>query len=452
MRVTLLAAAICLCFGSIAAKLVADYPPAPPSCSSGHHSGHGGYNCTDRPATIPVWTAPPTFVKSVKNGKRYLGGSGDDTFHVVHLYSETDDLYEMGFALGQLFPKEMNDMFDSIEPWLVGMLEKSVPWLPTWLADIVVKLGADVAIDFVYDITAPYIPKAYLDEWQGIADGANCSIQKIRRVALFPQVSKAACTILVAHDNATAQGGVNHLRALDFDPTSYVADFASVVIYHYKTKPKLANFGWIAMTGVLTGMNDVPMSVGEKKGGGNHHMLFEIPGGLPWMQMLRQSLELDSLTAVNEYIVSRDTANATYPGNSVQIHLGYGDQKMNKIIGYQVGYNYSKPYHWDTHPAAPTHPVFPGIVYWSKNDDAHTMCPADMLKAQYGRIDAEWMAMYYSPNDKTGDTQVAGFDLQQMKVWLANSRKSTTNTSSPMCAYYRQRTLLDMKALFAESP
>ena len=447
---TLIAAAVTACHVDAAP---AEFPPDPRSCSSGNASGHGGYNCTNRPATIPVWTAPPTFVKSVKSGKRYLGGSGDDTFHVVHLYSDTDDLYEMGFALGQLFPEEMNDMFNKIEPWLVEMLEKSVPWLPTWLADIVVKFGAAVAIDFVYDITAPYIPKAYLDEWQGIADGANCSIQRIRRVALFPQVSKAACTILLAHKNATTSkgGGVHQLRALDFDPTSYVADFASVVIYHYKTKPKLANFGWIAMTGVLTGMNDVPMSVGQKAWGGPPGMLFGIPGGLPWMQMLRQSLELTTLTAVNEYILSRDMVNATYPGNSVDIHLGFGDQVSNDILGFEVGYNYSKPYHWDTHRAAPTHPIFPGIVYWSKNDDANTMCPADMLKAQYGRIDAEWMAMYYSPNDKTGDTQVAGFDLQQMKVWLANSRKSTTNTSSPMCAYYRQRTLLDMKALFGET-
>jgi hypothetical protein len=72
-----------------------------------------------------------------------------------------------------------------------------------------------------------------------------------------------------------------------------------------------------------------------------------------------------------------------------------------------------------------------------------------MLTAQYGSIDGEWMAMYYSPNDMTGDTQVAGFDLQQMKVWFANSRK--TGSGGPLCAYYRQRTVLDMAALFGES-
>jgi hypothetical protein len=439
-----LAAALC----AMTSAATPTYPPAPAACS-GSEAGRGGFNCSaERPESISVHTDAPVFVKSVTNGKRYLGGSGNDTFHVVHLYSETDNLYEMGFALGQLFPQEIADMFDTIEPWLERLLESAVPWLPEWLADLVIKYGAPVALDFVYDITKDYIPKDYLDEWAGIAAGANCSIERLRRVTLFPQASKAACTILVAHNNATVGGNVNQLRALDFDPTSEVANFASVVIYHYKNKPKLANFGWIGMTGVLTGMNDVPMTVGEKAWGGNHNAYLGLPLGLPWMQMLRQSLELRNLTAVDSYITEHNKASSPQP-NSVPMHLGYGDQKTNKILGFEIGYNFSKSFDSKTHSASPTHPLFDGIVYWSKNDPAHTMCPADMLTAQYGSIDGEWMAMYYSPNDMTGDTQVAGFDLQQMKVWFANSRK--TGSGGPLCAYYRQRTVLDMAALFGES-
>ena len=434
---------------SAANSKASSYKPIPKSCL-GQHSGSGGYNCSTRPATISANTDAPVFVSKVTNGKRYIAGKGNDTFHVAHLYSDTDDLYEMGFALGQLFPAEIADMFDKIEPWLVGLLEQSVKSLPKWLADLVVKYGAPIALDIVYDITKKYIPQEYLDEWQGIADGANCSIQRVRRVALFPQLSKAACTILVAHHNATNNGTVNHLRALDFDPTSYAADFASVVVYHYKNKPQLANFGWIAMTGVLTGMNDVPISVGEKEWGGHSSPGLKLPSGLPWMQMLRKSLEMRNMTAVNSYIYASDSGKNLDADNSVSIHLGYGDQVSNRIRGYEVGYNYTQSFQWNTHGASPTHPLFDGIVYWSKNDPARTMCPADMLTAQYGEIDAEWMAMYYSPNDKTGDTQVAGFDLKQMKVWFANSRKSWDDPSTPFCAYWRERTVLDMKAIFAE--
>ena len=424
------------------------YAPMPSACT-GPESGRGGVNCTHRPATIPVHTGAPTFVSAVKNGKRYLAGSGNDTFHVAHLYSETDDLYEMGFALGQMFPAEVKGMLNTIEPWLAELLQNSAAWLPKWLADLVVKYGLPIAIDLVYDITEQYMPEDYKREWQGIADGANCSVQEVRRVALFPQLSKAACTIFIAHDKASPSGGVHQLRALDFAPLSYVSDFASLVVYHYKTKPQLANFGWVSMTGVLTGMNDKPMSAGEKDWGGPETLL---PYGLPWMMMMRRSLELDNVSAVTEYLTKHDRANATAP-NTVAIHLGYGDQQTNTIKGYEVGFNHSKVFDWNTHRVSKTHPDFDGVVYFSKNDPAHTMCPADMISAQYGAIDAEWLAMYYSPNDKTGDTQVVGFDLENMKVWVANSRKSTTPIvdSEPLCAYYRQRTVLDMRALFTEA-
>jgi hypothetical protein len=420
----------------------ASWPPMPESCTKG---GTGGINCIDRPAVIPVHTAAPNLTKTVKNGKRFVGGSGNDTFHVAHLYSETDDLYEMGFALGQLFPEEINDMWGTISPWLATMLENAVPWLPKWLAELVIKDGAPVAIEVFYDIMQKYMPKETVREWEGIAAGANVSITKVRFVSLFPQLSKAACTILLANKKATLGGGVHHLRALDFDPHSHVADFSSVVVYHYKSKPALANLGWIAMTGVLTGMNSVPMSVGEKAWGG-HTLL--IPTGLPWMQMVRQSLELGSIAEVNAFLLSHSRA-ASPEYNSVSIHLGYGDQATNRIKGYEVGYNYSKSFEWNTLKHGPRTPQLEDVTYWCKNSNPKTMCPAEMLTAQHGTMTAEWMAMYYSPNDKTGDTQVAAFDLEGMKVWYANSRKSNV-TEGSLCAYNRQRTVLDMKAIFAE--
>jgi hypothetical protein len=146
--------------------------PSSPGRCSGSEAGRGGFNCSaERPESISVHTDAPVFVKSVTNGKRYLGGSGNDTFHVVHLYSETDNLYEMGFALGQLFPQEIADMFDTIEPWLERLLESAVPWLPEWLADLVIKYGASCGTGLrVRHVTKDYIPKDYLEtEWAGIA-------------------------------------------------------------------------------------------------------------------------------------------------------------------------------------------------------------------------------------------------------------------------------------------
>jgi hypothetical protein len=442
-----------LCFAGsrLSAAGQEDYPPVPAQCNDGNNSGHGGNNCTDRPDTISIYTGVPTFVRKVNNGARYLGGSGDDTFHIAHVYSDTDNLYEMGFALGQLFPSEMADMFDSIIPWVEGKIQQALPSLPQWIVDLIAEKGLPVAMELVYDITEKYMPQGYLDEWQGIADGANCSVKKIRQIALFPQFTRAECTIFVSHKNATVDGDVHHLRCLDFDATAPIADFASVIVYHYKTKPQMANFGWLAVTGVLTGMSDVPVTVGQKVWGG-HAGPLKLPFGLPWMAMLRQSLELRNLTSIESYIVNHSQASNPDP-NSIAIHIGYGDGASNEIIGYEVGYNYSQAFHWNTTQFNwPKHPLMPGIVYWSKNDCCeHTNCVKDMILARYGKIDAKYLAMYYAVNDKTGDTQVVGFDHRQMLAWVANNRKTTANQSTPMCAYYRQRTLLDMRALFSVS-
>ena len=78
--------------------------PGPERYFWANPEGTGGTDGKDRPSTIPLWTDAPKFTKSVKNGKRYIAGSGNDTFHIAHLYSDTDDLYDMGYALGQLFP------------------------------------------------------------------------------------------------------------------------------------------------------------------------------------------------------------------------------------------------------------------------------------------------------------------------------------------------------------
>ena len=71
-----------------------------------------------------------------------------------------------------------------MEPWLEDMLEQSAPWLPKWLADLIVEKGAPIALEAVFDMTKRWTPEKYMREWQGIADGANCSVEAVRRVSL----------------------------------------------------------------------------------------------------------------------------------------------------------------------------------------------------------------------------------------------------------------------------
>ena len=55
--------------------------PLPPSC-------HPQPDPNAKPNHNPVQTGLPKFVKSVKNGKLYTVGEGDDLVHLVHVWGE----------------------------------------------------------------------------------------------------------------------------------------------------------------------------------------------------------------------------------------------------------------------------------------------------------------------------------------------------------------------------
>jgi len=379
----------------------------------------------------------------------------------VHLWSSsntTDDFFEMGEAYGQLLAVEFATMFSRILPWLTEMLEGAAEWLPEWIAKLIVEEGAPFVLDLLKDILMKNIPKRYYQEWEGIVAGCksvggNCTVDDIAQVSLFAQISKAACTAFAAHNQATVGGAPMHLRCLDFNATSYVAEFAAVTIYHYNTMPQYTNFGYTAMTDCLTCSNSLLLSIGEKKWGGHNTI---VPSGLPWMMLMRKSMEFTKMSDVIKFIQAESVAppgdDPYWPGgdiNTVSIHVVIADGTSNKITAAEIGYNYSKWFDWNTDPPTKTKPNYQGIVYWPKNSNPNTMCPADMITHQYGSIDANWMANYYAYGDMTGDTQIVAWDHQENVVYYANSRK-TKNGSGPLCAYFRQRTRLDMKALYNE--
>lgn len=55
---------------------------------------------------------------------------------------------------------------------------------------------------------------------QGIADGSEGKVDfvSLRRANMIPELTQAACTIIGAYGEATADGKLYHLRALDWEP------------------------------------------------------------------------------------------------------------------------------------------------------------------------------------------------------------------------------------------
>ena len=62
-----------------------------------------------KPNTLPIFTGPAVLQRSVPNGHAYQAGAPGYEFDLVHVYGSA---YEMGFALGRLYPNDTQHMLN----------------------------------------------------------------------------------------------------------------------------------------------------------------------------------------------------------------------------------------------------------------------------------------------------------------------------------------------------
>lgn len=391
--------------------------------------------------TIPVCDTPPILLKKVPNGKLYLAGCGNDTFRIVHVWGTP---YQQGFAQGQLQPNAIRALPGMITTYIEEMIAGNVPsWIPQWVIDIVAEYGAPYLFELTYNWTKPFTPQRYIDEMQGIADGAGVDVKQVIAYNMFPETTKAACTIVGATGPSTANKQIAHLRALDFPVDCPIKDYAQITVYHSganSTEPNVANFGWAGMVGSLTGLSDTAIGVGEKVWI-NHPKGIEGVHGQPWMFILRDVLIQPNMDAA---LATIQNANRT-----CAIHVGVGDSTTNTFRGLTIAKDSYTVYN-DTSLNYPEHPILPGIMYWDKHvQPTSSYCLPTLLRQYYGSIDAETLALKVSAAGATGSFHSITLDYANLVAFVANSRK-TTVTSGDINAYNRQFTRVDVKKLFAE--
>jgi len=411
--------------GLTAALVAAAFPPVPSTCSGAA-------------STIPVWDQPPKFLRQVPNGKLFEAGTGNDTFRVVHVWGTP---YQKGLAHGQLYERGTVDkLYARFVKYVEGQFAGN--HLPEWALKLIATYGVDIALDFTIGFTRPFTPVEYVQEMQGIADGQNVSLNLVWRLNMFPEMIKAACTIVGAYGPATPTGTIGHLRGLDFDPTNPLVDWPQVTVYHGDTpQTTFANFGWFMIVGSLTGISQHGIGIGEKVWL-NHPESINGVHGKPWMFILRDTLTTANMAAA---LSSMETANRT-----CAIHVGVGDATTNTFRGVTMAKRAFDVY-TDTTLNYTEHPALAGVVYWDKHaQPSHHWCLGQLLQASYGNLNAATL-LNVSAAGATGNMHSATFDYQNLVAYFAVARR-TTNSVGPLNAYARQWTRLDVRALFQEAP
>ncbi len=397
--------------------------------------------CPGVPNTIPIHNAAPILINKIPNGKLFLGGNGSDAFYVQHLYGT---YYDMGLAHGQLFkdiiPTGLNRFYD----WVEGQIEQSAPWLPAFLAGLIADFGFPVALEWSWNNTQRFTHQRYIDEMNGIADGAGIPRLDIYRINMIAELIKAQCSIIGANGLATMQslhGRLVHLRTLDGmgGPTMPIKDYAVVTVYHPTDGgPAVANFGWVSFVGSVTGFGEF-IGVGEKYWGSHNSSVMSLYGEA-WTFVTRD------LLLTRSYAEALQTLRAA--NRTCAVHLGIGSQS-NNFTGVEVAAE-ELIFFNDTSINYPQHPSLRGLVYWDKHSQPTTSyCFPDLFEAHYGYITAELLATTVAPMAETGDLHAAVFDYNENVAYFANARKSNS-TEGSLYSYNRQFTRLDMAALFRE--
>jgi len=397
-----------------------------------------------------IYTEDPVFVRSVPNGKLYMGGTGDHEFYVAHVWGTP---HEMGMAHGQLLKNELIDFFNKL--W--KHLEEDTVTKPDWVSqevwDEIMYLGLDVALQLTEDATRPFTPDYWFEELQGLVDGvddASFTFKDLYHISLLGELTKGACSMFGAWGDILADktpGAVLQLRALDWDTGGPFAEYPAIIIYHPNSDNghAFANVGWTGWIGSMTGMSSQKMAISEiGVSFPDDSFGEESRFGYPFTFVLRDLLQYDES-------VEESTARLAGTDRTCNLLFGVGDGKEGKFSGYQ--YSYSVLNVFDDKNLEPYnetwHQRIDNVVYWGMDwlCENFDIVLQDQLKQFYGNVTAENTIQYILPALQTGSTHIAVYDLANQYMYY--SSLGLEGTPNRM-AYQRAFTRLNMNKLFAE--
>jgi len=408
---------------------------------------HAQTNCDGTSTGLSIWTQAPVLVNATANGKLYTVGGSDNPVNILHLYGEP---YDMGVAHGQLLKDTILQMYDEFYDYANDQADQYLKYLPEFLRKIIVDEGIDAALEFEVLMTHSYIPSYFEDEIKGLADALGRSYESVLRFMLFPELIKAACTIVGAWGNATSDGGLYHLRGLDWGTTNPFRQFPTVTVYHpiEGLGHPFATLGWNGFIGALTGYSPY-VGAGEKVW--IHYNGTDVRAGIPWHFLFRDMLQFDQ--NVSAAINRIETATRT-----CSIFLGLGDHGDGnfKVVEYSHDrveiFGDSTPFP-GYEPTPPQHPLLTNVVYVDKHTQPSTdPCLGSLLQKYYGAIGPQAL-IDVTALLQTGDMHAAIYDYQNDYVYVSVATQTQPfppqDPNAVVPSYNRQFIQLNMQSLFS---
>lgn len=147
-------------------------------------------------------------------------------------------------------------------------------------------LAANWWLDRPWRQARSFIPADYVEELRGLSDGSGVPLKELWRLHAIPDRTYS-CSGFAAWGRATADGRLIHTRNLDWNIHADIQRYATVFVVRPEGKQAFVNVGWAGFIGVLTGINEQGISIGQV-GAETTDATFR---GLPMTFLMRRVLE-----------------------------------------------------------------------------------------------------------------------------------------------------------------
>ena len=323
--------------------------------------------------------------------------------------------YEIGFQHGRLLGREMRRLGNSVL-FSVGLyysIEKR-----RWFLDVM--RGA-------WKRLVPHIPKEYLDEMRGMADGSGQPLEHVQLSNVFPALFH--CSGFAVFGKATQGGKLYHGRVLD-----YMVDIAlqyDAVVFVVKKDGAIpfANVAYAGFLGSVSGMNAEQVALGEMGGGGEG-----LWDGTPMPILMRMGLER-AHTLADACRIFREARR------TCEYYYVFSDGKIPDAVGVAATpdkIEFVRP--GQAHKLLPS-PVEDCALLSSGQRYKHLV---RKVKARYGQLDKDAaLDLMRRPVAMRSNLHDVLFVPQDMVFYVANARGRQPACDQPYAAY-------DLKAILAE--
>ncbi len=127
---------------------------------------------------------------------------------------------------------------------------------------LVRRLVVNWWLDRTWRAARPFVARRFLEELQGVADGAGVPLRDVYRLHAIPDRTYT-CANFAAWGRATREGRLVHARNLDWTIRAGAQRHAVVLVVRPAGRHAFLSVGWAGFIGVLTGVSDAQISIGQ---------------------------------------------------------------------------------------------------------------------------------------------------------------------------------------------